>query len=139
MFHRYWKCKVCNVLTTARFGTVLYKSKLKLKNWIMLAYCFTERNRTYAQTKAEASLPQEGYEDRSLSERTINRWYRFFRSLCRKDFRKNKKQLGGKGLVVEGDESLFRPCNMCSILFTGLGKQSCTKTEVFILYRVDPN
>ena len=104
---RYWKCKSCNVLTTARFGTVLYKSKLKLKNWILLAFCFIERNRTYAQTKAEASLPQEGYEDRTLSERTINRWFRFFRSLCRKDFRKNRVQLGGKGVIVEGDESLF--------------------------------
>ena len=29
----YWKCKSCNVLTTSRFGTVLYKSKMKLKNW----------------------------------------------------------------------------------------------------------
>ena len=104
---RYWKCLACKVVTSCRFGTVLYKSKMKLKNWVLLAYCFTERNRTYAQTANEASLPQEGYEDRSLSTRTINRWYRFFRMLCRLDFRKNKEKIGGEGTIIEGDESLF--------------------------------
>ena len=87
---RYWKCLACKVVTSCRFGTVLYKSKLKIKNWVLLAYCFTERNRTYAQTANEASLPQEGYEDRTLSPRTINRWFRYFRMLCRQDFRKNE-------------------------------------------------
>ena len=42
----------------------------------------------YAQTSNEASLPQEGYEDRTLSGTTINRWYRFFRKLCRNDFQR---------------------------------------------------
>ena len=69
--------------------------------------CFTERNRTYVQTANEASLPQEGFEDRSLSTRTINRWFRFFRMLCRQDFRKNKDKIGGEGTIIEGDESLF--------------------------------
>ena len=35
--------------------------KMKLKNWILLAFCFTERNKSYAQTSHEASLPQERY------------------------------------------------------------------------------
>ena len=47
--------------------------KMKLKNWILLAFCFTEHNKSYAQTSHEASLPQIGYDDRTLSERTINR------------------------------------------------------------------
>ena len=46
--------------------------------WILLAFCFTERNKTYAHTFNEASLPQEGYEDRTLSANTINRWYDSF-------------------------------------------------------------
>ena len=41
-------------MTTTRFGTVLYKSKMKLKNWILLAFCFTERNKT------KRWLPQSG-------------------------------------------------------------------------------
>ena len=62
--------------------------KTKLKNWILLAFCFTERNKSYAHTSNEASLPQEGYEDRMLLGTTINRWYRFFRKLCRNDFQR---------------------------------------------------
>ena len=85
---RFWNCKKCKAVTTTRFGTVLYKSKMKLKNWILLAFCFTERNKSYAHTSNEASLPQEGYEDRTLSGTTINRWYRFFRKLCRNDFQR---------------------------------------------------
>ena len=50
---RVWWCLTCKVGTSIRFGTVLYKSKMKLKNWILLAYCFVERNRTYAQTSNE--------------------------------------------------------------------------------------
>ena len=34
---RYWKCLDCKVVTSCRFGTVLYKSKLKIKNWVLLA------------------------------------------------------------------------------------------------------
>ena len=85
---RFWNCKKCKAVTTTRFGTVLYKSKMKLKNWILLAFCFTERNKSYAHTSNEASLPQEGYEDRTLSGTTMNRWYRFFRKLCRNDFQR---------------------------------------------------
>ena len=101
---RYWICVACKVVTSCRFGTVLYKSKMKLKNWVLLAYCFTKRNGTYAQTVNEASLPQEGYEDRSLSTRTINR---FFSMLCWQDIRKNKEKIGGVGTIIEGDESLL--------------------------------
>ena len=50
----FWNCKKCKAVTTTRFGTVLYKSKMKLKNWILLAFCFTERNKT------KRWLPQSG-------------------------------------------------------------------------------
>ena len=60
---RYWRCTKCNITTSLRFGTILYQTKLKLINFIMLVYCFTERNRTNAQTSNKASLPQENYKD----------------------------------------------------------------------------
>ena len=111
---RYWRCKDYAVMTSCRYGTVLYQSKMKIKNWVLLAYCFTERHRTHASTVNEASLPQEGYVDRTLSTRTILRWFRYFRMLCRDDFKKNKSKIGGEGSILEGDESLFgqRSCKI---------------------------
>ena len=103
----YWDCTKCKARTSNRFGSVLYRCKMRLNNWILLAYCFTERNRTYAQTINEASLPMEGYQDRTLSSRTVLRWFRFFRSLCRKDYWENKVKIGGAGTIIEGDESMF--------------------------------
>ena len=76
---RYWRCKDCAVMTSRRYGTVLYQSKMKIKNWVLLAHCFTERHRTLASIANEASFPQEGYMDRTLSTRTINRWFGYFR------------------------------------------------------------
>ena len=72
------------------------------------------RHRTHASTVNEASLPQEGYVDRTLSTRTILRWFRYFRMLCRDDFKKNKSKIGGEGSILEGDESLFgqRSCKI---------------------------
>ena len=97
---RYWRCKDCAVMTSCRYGTVLY--------------CFTERHRTHASTVNEASLPSEGYVNRTLSTRTILRWFRYFRMLCRDDFKKNKSKIGGEGSILEGDESLFgqRSCKI---------------------------
>jgi hypothetical protein len=67
--HRYWKCKECNVKTSMKYGTLLYQSNIKLMSFILLAYCFTERNRNHSQTSNDASLPQENYMDRTLSSR----------------------------------------------------------------------
>ena len=80
---------------------------MKLQSFVLLAYCFTERNRTYAQTINEASLPQEGYKDRTMSERTVNRWFKFFRWLCCKDWKRMRVKIGGKDFILEGDESMF--------------------------------
>ena len=42
---RYWRCLKCNLTTLLRFSTVFYKSKLKLVNFVMMLYCFTEPNK----------------------------------------------------------------------------------------------
>ena len=105
--HRYWKCKSCKVKTSLRYGTILYDAKIKLINFICLVYCFTEKNRTKCQISNEASLPQENYQDRTTSSRTILRWFKFFRWICVKDYRKTNTKLGGYGVILEGDESMF--------------------------------
>ena len=48
---RYWYCGACQLTTSLRYGTVLYKSKMKLNNFVILAYCFTERNRTKSTSR----------------------------------------------------------------------------------------
>ena len=47
-----------------RFGTIFYKSKLKLINFVMMVYCFTKWNRKNAQTSNKESLPQNNYKDK---------------------------------------------------------------------------
>ena len=103
----FWKFKSCKVTTSLRYVTILYDAKLKLINYICLVYCFTAKNRTNCQISNKASLPQENYQDRTTSSRTILRWFKFFRWICVKDYRKTKTKLGGEGVILEGDESMF--------------------------------
>ena len=105
--HRYWKCKECKVKTSMKYGTIFYQSNIKLISFILLAYCFTERNIKHSQTSNEASLPQENYMDRTLRRRTIQRWYNFFSWICIDDYRKTRTKIGGEGVIIKGDESMF--------------------------------
>ena len=105
--HRYWKCKECKLKTSMKYGTILYQSTIKLISSILLAYCFTERNRNHSQTSNEASLPQENYKDRTLSSTTIRRWYNFFSWICVNDYRKTRTKIGGEGVKLEGDKTMF--------------------------------
>ena len=47
-----------------RFGTIFYKSKLKLINFVMMVICLTEHNRTKAKTSNTKSLSQEKSKDK---------------------------------------------------------------------------
>ena len=60
---RYWICPTCKLSTSIRYGTVLYNSNMQLNRFVMMVYCFTERNKTYAQTINECCLPSEDYKD----------------------------------------------------------------------------
>ena len=90
-----------------KYGTIFYQSNIKHISFILLAYCFTERNRNHSQTSSEASLPQENYMDRTLSSTTIQRRYNFFSWICVKDYRKTRTKIGEEGVILEGDESMF--------------------------------
>ena len=104
---RFWHCGACNSETSLRHDTVLYKSKLPLNRFVMLVYCFTQRNKTYSQVINECCLPNEAYADNSMSTTTVNRWFTYFRHLCSKDWLENLQKIGGKGTIVEIDESMF--------------------------------
>ena len=45
------------------FGTIFYKIKLKLINFVMMVNCFTQQNITNAYAINKESLPQENYKD----------------------------------------------------------------------------
>ena len=74
---RYWRCLKCILKTSLRFGTIFYKIKLKVNNFVMMVYCFTEWNRTNAWSSNKSSLQHENYKDKTMSSRTVNGYYNF--------------------------------------------------------------
>ena len=109
---RFWKCDECSLTTSIRHDTVLYKSNLPYDRFIMLVYCFTQRNQTYGQVINECCLPNENYADNSMSKATVNQWFTFFRHLCCMDRMEKIEKIGGKGTIVEIDESMHT--GLCS-------------------------
>ena len=103
----YWWCSECCCKTYLRQNTVLENSNLRFERFVMLVYSFAERNTTYKQTRKEACLPVEGYAENGMSNETVNRWYQYFRFLCNKDIKKRHSKMGGKGKIIEMDESMF--------------------------------
>ena len=45
----YWTCNSCRTKTALRSNTVLANSNLKLERFVLVMYCFSDRNRTYKQ------------------------------------------------------------------------------------------
>ena len=45
--------------------------------------------------------------DRTLSSTTIQRWYNFFSWICINDYRKTRTNIGGEGVILKVDESMF--------------------------------
>ena len=58
--------RLCHHDVMSLMYCLIPESKMRIKNWVLLAYCFTERHRTHASTVNEVSLPKEGYVDRTL-------------------------------------------------------------------------
>ena len=48
---RFWTCHSFKTTTSIRFDTVLYRSNVKNLNFILLAFCFTQRNWTFDQSE----------------------------------------------------------------------------------------
>ena len=103
---RVWQCGACSLTTTIRHDTVLYQSNMPYDRFIMMAYCFTQRNVSYAQVINECCLPNENYQDKSMSKATVNRWFTYFRHLCCMDWLRKLEKIGGKCCIVEIDESM---------------------------------
>ena len=99
--------------TGMRANTVLAGSKLKLERFVMLLWNFAERGKTYQQISNAANLPaQSHYVEDKLSGASIAKWNKYFRYLCKEDYLKNKKQVGGKDCIVEIDETMCQSCKI---------------------------
>ena len=104
----YWTCSNCKTKTALRSNTVLANSHLKLERFVLLMYCFSDRNRTYKQIINEACLPCDPeYKECSMSTETVCKWNKYFTYICCKDYEQNYEQIGGVNEIVEIDESMF--------------------------------
>ena len=100
MHHR-WRCADANCRKSVglRDGTFFEKSHLTLQQWLVLMYRWC---REYPVTDAA--------EEGKFSEKSAVQAYLYFRDICswRILNRNSPLMLGGPGVVVQIDESLFR-------------------------------
>ena len=84
---------------SVREGSFFTKSKLSLTKWLILLYWWS---REYPVTDAA--------EEAEVTETTAIQVYQYFRDICswRLLTHDSPLKLGGQGIVVQIDESLFR-------------------------------
>ena len=94
-------------------NTVLSNSNTLLHDFVLLMYQFCNSHRTYNTVIKETFLPQEGYKEKHLSRKTINKWFSYFRLLCMRAQKSSTTKIGGEGDVVELDESMSHCSGKC--------------------------
>ena len=102
MMLRYrWRCPVgsCKQSVSLRSGTFFDKSRMSLKQWLVLFYWWA---REYPVTDAA--------EEAEVEKKTAIQAYQYCRDICswRLLHRDSPLLLGGPGVTVQIDESLFR-------------------------------
>ena len=98
--HR-WRCPVstCKKSVSLRSGTFFEQSRLQLRQWIVLMYWW-----------AREYPVKDAAEEAEVDEKTAIQIYQYCRDLCswRLLNHDSPMMLGGQGVVVQIDESLFR-------------------------------
>ena len=93
-----WCCPRCKGRKTVREGSFFAKSKLTLQKWLLLMYFWA---REYPVSDAA--------EEAEVQEKTAIDIYQWLREVCcTRLITDGPVVLGGPGVVVEIDESLFR-------------------------------
>ena len=93
-------------------NTLLYQSKLSLPQFLVVLYGFCYRWK-YSDVRREADLDgpdqpgQPGYVEQLLADSTIAKWWELLRMCVGQDMVDRSNKIGGVGLEVEIDESLF--------------------------------
>ena len=92
-----WWCRTCKGRKSIRTNSFFSKSKLTLKKWLLALYWWV---REYPVT----DMMQEADVDKG----TAIDIYRWLREVCSTKLVATPIQLGGSGVIVQVDESLFR-------------------------------
>ena len=111
--YHYFRCTTCKKKQSLLHNTVLSNSNTLLHDFVLLMYQFWNSHRTYNTVIKETFLPQEGYKEKHLSRKTINKWFSYFRLLCMRAQKSSTTKIGGEGDVVELDESMSHCSGKC--------------------------
>ena len=111
--YHYFRCTTCKKKQSLLHNTVLSNSNTLLHDFVLLMYQFCNSHRTYNTVIKETFLPQEGYKEKHLSRKTINKWFSYFRLLCMRAQKSSTTKIGGEGDVVELDESMSHRSGNC--------------------------
>ena len=92
-----WRCPVCHTMKTIRAGSFFEKSRMPLNKWMFLMYLWS-----MDVGVCTAALQAE------VTEKTAVDVYQFLRDVCSTRLLSDGPTLlGGDGVVVQIDESLF--------------------------------
>ena len=92
-----WRCRRCKTSKSIRDGSFFAMSKVTLQKWLILIFWWTQQ---YPVTNATRIA--------EVDEGTAIDVYRWLREICSKKLLPIPMILGGPGIVVQIDESLFR-------------------------------
>ena len=119
------RCPSCKTTKSLRHGSFFSKSRLSLKQWLVLIYWWV---REYSVTQA-AQEAEVGHDS------AIN-VYQWLREVCSTKLIQTQVLLGGPGKVVQIDESLFKHkpqvnytiyTMLCTLLSSPVSSRTCSK------------
>ncbi len=91
-----WKCPKCSTRKSIREGSFFSKSRLTLKQWVIVIYWWGK----------QYPVGQAGKEAQTSQPSAIN-IYQWLREVCSTKLVNDPMLLGGPGVVVQVDESAF--------------------------------
>ena len=92
-----WWCRRCKGRKTIREGSFFSKSRLTLQQWLLLIYWWAHQ---YPVTDAA--------KETNVDKGTACDVYRWLREVCSTRLLRTRIVLGGPGVIVQIDESLYR-------------------------------
>ena len=92
-----WKCRQCKTRKSIREGSFFSKSKLTLQKWLLLLHLWA------VDCPVTSAMDQL-----AIDSRTGVDIYQWLREVCSTKLLQTPIVLGGPGVIVQIDESLFR-------------------------------
>jgi hypothetical protein len=92
-----WRCPQCKCTKSIREGSFFSKSRLPLHKWLLVLHCWSKE------------FPvKDAADDAEIHKNTECDIYRWLREVCSTKLLQTPIVLGGRGIVDQIDESLFR-------------------------------